>query len=306
MENRGLVSVIIPNYNHGKYLEQRIESVLNQTYPHFELIILDDCSSDDSMSIIERYREHPKLSHIIRNEVNLGSPFKQWVKGIELAKGEFVWIAESDDWCEETFLERLLEPMKDDTVTISYCQSHCLDDEGKIYWTSNHGRIAEIVNGKFFVEQYMLQMNGIFNASMALWRRDCYQYIKHDLLEYRFCGDWIFWIRMALQGKVSINGRILNYFRKHGNDVSGAVYSSGYNFKEELKLLTTLKEEGIVDDKQLTEALKAKFKQFWQRRKRFNQQDADEIADLFRRVIPSQLDALRIRASAIWQSVKGR
>lgn len=307
MENRGLVSVIIPNYNHGKYLEQRIESVLNQTYPHIELIILDDCSPDDSMSVIERYRHHSKISHIVRNEINVGSPFKQWAKGIELAKGEFVWIAESDDWCEPTMLNYLVEGMQqDDRCTISYCQSYCIDDQGIINWTSSHPRMEEIIDGKTFVGQHMLRMNGIFNASMALWRRDCYSHIKHDLLEYRFCGDWIFWIRVALQGKVAVNGRVLNYFRKHGNDVSGAVYSSGYNFKEELKVLTTLKADGVVDNVQLSEALKAKFKQFWQRRSRFSRQDVEEIADLFRRAIPSKLDALKIRSSAVWQSLKRR
>jgi glycosyltransferase involved in cell wall biosynthesis len=64
------VSVIIPNYNHGKYLKQRIDSVLNQTYQHFELIILDDCSTDDSVAIIEAYRGHRKVKKIIYNDKN--------------------------------------------------------------------------------------------------------------------------------------------------------------------------------------------------------------------------------------------
>ena len=100
-----LVSVIIPNYNHAVYLDERIKSVLNQTYQNFELIILDDCSPDNgaSMAIIEKYRNNPHISHIVYNDVNSGSTFKQWHKGLELAKGDLIWIAESDDNCEKSF-----------------------------------------------------------------------------------------------------------------------------------------------------------------------------------------------------------
>ncbi|MEJ7913050.1 MAG: glycosyltransferase family 2 protein, partial [Chitinophagaceae bacterium] len=78
-----MVSVIIPNYNHAEYLHQRIQSVLDQTWPHFEIIILDDCSTDNSKQIIEEYRYHDKVGAIIFNPVNSGSTFKQWIKGIE-------------------------------------------------------------------------------------------------------------------------------------------------------------------------------------------------------------------------------
>lgn len=91
------VSVIIPNYCHARFLNQRIDSVLNQTYSDYEVIILDDCSTDNSREIIESYRNHPKISHIVYNEKNSGSTFIQWEKGFELARGEYIWIAESDD-----------------------------------------------------------------------------------------------------------------------------------------------------------------------------------------------------------------
>ncbi len=73
--NDPFVSVILPNYNHAKYLPQRIESILNQTYQNFELIILDDCSSDNSREVIERYKDNPRISKIIFNEKNSGSRF---------------------------------------------------------------------------------------------------------------------------------------------------------------------------------------------------------------------------------------
>jgi glycosyltransferase involved in cell wall biosynthesis len=74
------VSVIIPNYNHARYLRGRIESVLRQTYRDFEVILLDDCSTDDSRSILGEYVKDPRV-RIDFNEVNSGSTFKQWNKG---------------------------------------------------------------------------------------------------------------------------------------------------------------------------------------------------------------------------------
>ena len=79
-----MVSVIIPNYNHAKYLEQRIDSVLNQSYQDFEVIILDDCSKDNSRDVIEKYRSHERVSHIVYNEQNSGGTFNQWNKGLSL------------------------------------------------------------------------------------------------------------------------------------------------------------------------------------------------------------------------------
>jgi glycosyltransferase involved in cell wall biosynthesis len=70
-----IVSVIIPNYNHAPFLKERIESVLNQSFQDFEVILLDDCSTDNSRDIIEQYRHHPRVSNIIFNEQNTGNTF---------------------------------------------------------------------------------------------------------------------------------------------------------------------------------------------------------------------------------------
>ena len=103
-----LVSIIIPNYNHAQFLERRIESVLNQTYKNFEIILLDDYSNDNSVDIIRRYQQNPYVSHISLNTQNSGSPFLQWQKGVRMSSGELVWIAESDDFCENSLLETLV------------------------------------------------------------------------------------------------------------------------------------------------------------------------------------------------------
>ncbi|MGI4804090.1 MAG: glycosyltransferase family 2 protein, partial [Janthinobacterium lividum] len=119
-----VVSVIIPNYNHAVFLQERIESVLFQSYRNFEVIILDDASQDTSKEIIESYRSHPQITQLIYNNENTGNPFLQWKKGFELAKGKYIWIAESDDNCNPLFLETLTSILeKDKSLSIVYTDS---------------------------------------------------------------------------------------------------------------------------------------------------------------------------------------
>jgi len=230
------VSVIIPNYNHCIYLVQRIESVLNQTFQDFEVIILDDCSTDKSRDIIEKYRSHPKVTQIVYNSFNSGTTFKQWQKGLVLARGEWIWIAESDDWCEPTFLQEVLMPVNDidNGVVISYCQSIIFNDN-KIISYPNLNLMNEEINGVDFIQKKMNLSNSIYNASMCVFKKD----IAHSLSEvvhFKFCGDWFFWILLALKGKVHISGKCLNYYRKHAGDVTSKRYIDGTFYKEYLEI----------------------------------------------------------------------
>ena len=241
------VSVIIPNYNHAPYLKQRIDSVLNQSYQDFELIILDDCSTDNSREVIEYYRTHPKVSSIIYNERNGGGTFRQWLKGISIACGIYIWIAESDDWCEPTFLENILPNMvKRPDCVIGYCQSYCVVDN-EIKALTSHPYLSEYVDGFTFIKQYMVATNSIYNASMAVWKKEAFNRISHDFVTYKLGGDWLFWVELCTTGNVFISGRILNYFRKHDMDVSGAAYGSGFNFVEELKLLKAVRDKNLIE-----------------------------------------------------------
>lgn len=127
-----LVSVIIPNYNHARFLDQRLQSVLNQTYRNIEVIILDDCSTDNSLEVIEKYRSDARIADVIVNEKNSGNTFLQWDKGIHLAQGELVWIAESDDYCELNMLEELVKAYyKKRGTVLAYSTSEYVGESGE-------------------------------------------------------------------------------------------------------------------------------------------------------------------------------
>ena len=125
------VSVIIPNYNYARYLEERISSILNQTFSDFEMILLDDASSDNSTEILKKYKDNPHVSHCIVNGKNSGCVFRQWEKGINLSKGKYIWIAESDDLAAPDFLEKTISALeRHPEANLCFCGSYLIDSIG--------------------------------------------------------------------------------------------------------------------------------------------------------------------------------
>jgi glycosyltransferase involved in cell wall biosynthesis len=257
-----LVSVIIPNFNHAPYLRQRIDSVLHQTFQDFDITILDDCSTDNSKEVIEEYRGNAKVVSIIYNHQNSGSPFKQWQKGINATTGNWIWIAESDDWCEPNFLETLIGGIEEKTC-LAIAQSLVLNNEGKILWNSEAEYFHKIISGLDFVKSKMILDNfGIPNVSMCIFKKSAYLNIDNEFTNYKFCGDWLFYILIALQGDVFISAKILNYFRKHDKDVSGKAYKNGLSYSEFFTLLDSLKKRNILTEREKKKAIVDKFRGF--------------------------------------------
>lgn len=224
------VSVIIPNYNHARYLRQRIETVLHQTYRDFEAILMDDCSTDESRAICLEYASDARV-RIEFNEKNSGSTFKQWNKGVGLARGEYVWIAESDDYADDHFLEQLVLRLDADRSTVlSYCRSWRVSGDGNLVgfadqystdldsqrWTADF-----LSDGREECEMYLVHRNTIPSASSVVFRKDVYEKVGGADERLVFCGDWKTWASMALTGgRIAYVGQPLNYFRFHDMTVT--------------------------------------------------------------------------------------
>lgn len=233
------VSVIVPNYNHAPYLRQRIESILNQTYQDFELILLDDSSTDGSWGILENYRNNPHVSHLIQNESNSGSAFRQWKKGIELAQGKWIWIAESDDYAEPSFLGRLMaEVQKTPDCVLAYAATWWVDQQGNTLWETPHNNRVNTYSGRDFIRQKQATCNSIVNVSECIFRRDCYRPSESYRYEHmRLCGDWLFYVLLAEQGRVVEVKEPLSYYRQHGSNISNDAERRGLTFLEGVDVL---------------------------------------------------------------------
>ena len=232
-------SVIVPNYNHGKFLDERIRSILSQTYQDFEIILLDDGSTDNSREILEQYRGHPSVSHMLFNEVNSGSPYHQWQRGIELASNEWIWIAESDDSAHPQFLQKCIDRMNDFPSAAMICvQSTWINESGEAWFTRQTGFEKEgCRNGESILRDYMIHENQVKNASAVVFPK---KNISHEELEnisrYTWCGDWALWNLLLSKGDFVFISEPLNYFRRHDKASSGLSYKQGLLYKEGLPL----------------------------------------------------------------------
>jgi len=226
----------MPNFNHAPYLKERMDSILAQDYPNFEVILLDDASTDESLTILKSYAEHPRVSKLIVNESNSGNTFLQWERGLELTTGDYIWIAESDDVAEPSLLSRLVDAIEQKDATLAFCHSEWIDSEGQPISRSIDPRWKRDFSmaGATFVRRYLLGYSSICNASAVLFKREATQMVEMEkVVQYTASGDRLFWIQIALQGRVAYVAEDLNKFRQHPKKVSGGAECMGVNIVQD-------------------------------------------------------------------------
>ncbi|MEW6517696.1 MAG: glycosyltransferase family A protein [candidate division FCPU426 bacterium] len=217
-----VVSVVVPSYNHARYLGRRLDSILEQTLQDFELIILDDASTDESPLVIKKYLPHPKI-RFVQNQTNSGSVFKQWAKGFALSQGRYIWMAESDDWADPRLLETLVALLeKHPRAGLAYCQSAIVNQDGAVIgnavgWTEDFapGRWQrDFVNsGMDEIRNYLTNRNTIPNASAVLIRKSALEALGPLNTDFQLCGDWMLWVRLLEKNDVAFCSQSLNYWR---------------------------------------------------------------------------------------------
>ena len=236
MLERPMISVILPNYNHANFLPERLHSIFNQTYTDFEVIILDDSSTDNSVTILNEYKSHPKLSHFIVNDNNTGSPFLQWKKGIDLAKGKYIWIAESDDSCELDFLEKQIKILEEKKAVVTVAKTIKFKTKAKLGEVS-HPIFKKDKNSPVLNEDQFLYCP-VLNVSSLVFLRENALKACH-FVNFRLIGDRVFYQEAFGEDIFYFNSQTQSFFRKEGDSVSSLVYKSinYYNlyFKEHIQ-----------------------------------------------------------------------
>ena len=231
------ISVIIPNYNYANFLFERVYSILNQNYPIYELIILDDCSTDNSLEIINQIvsciNKYINVK-VVLNEKNSGNAFSQWQKGFKLASGDYVWICEADDYCKKNFLRKVTKPINQNgNIIISYADTGFIDSTGTIVKKSlidqidllktGHWQKNYINTGQDEIDNYTYLNCTIPNVSGIIIKKDDYEDILNISKTFKQCGDWYFYLNALQRGKIAFNKKTLNYYRLHGNNISSTM-----------------------------------------------------------------------------------
>ncbi len=250
-----LISIIVPNFNHQKFLSLRLDSIYSQTYQNFEVILLDDASTDGSIDILTRYQNaHPDNTRLLVNDKNSGGVFHQWTKGLQLAQGDIIWIAESDDWCSDNFLETLTPFFENEAIQLAYSRTVFMDASGsEPQWSINEylydidplrwtAPIVETAN-KIVAEAFAIK-NIIPNASSAVFRNPGAMELLEDpsWKNMRTCGDWVFYLHLIRGGVLAYSPAACNYYRIHDDNTSVKSHDDDVFYAEHEVVAKTVQE----------------------------------------------------------------
>lgn len=183
-----LVSVVMPAYNAEKYIDQAISSVISQTYTKWELLIIDDCSTDGTAKIAECFASQDSRIRLLRNSQNMGVA-RTRNRGFDIAKGEWIALLDSDDVWHKEKLEKQLAVASCTEADIVYC-SYSLMDE-------NAGHLSDFIVPETTSYNDMLK-ESVLSCSTVLLRRSI-------LMQHRFSAeyrheDYVFWLELLRSG----------------------------------------------------------------------------------------------------------
>jgi len=248
------VSVIVPNYNHSQFLRQRLDSIYCQTHLNIEVLLLDDCSSDSSREILDEYAlRYPEITTTIYNESNSGGVFRQWSKGLKAASGDLVWIAESDDYCDNDFLAVLVKTFADESVLLAYSKTVFVDRDQNPLPDGFRYQLLDLPCNERWLDSYVVTAhqevnlalgikNTIPNASGVVFRRPAGMALLDDpnWLSMRVAGDWVFYLNLICGGKIAFCESTNNYFRRYQGSTAEVAYSQEYFYREVGKASLTI------------------------------------------------------------------
>lgn len=203
-------------YNGAKYIKEQIDSILNQTIQDFELVICDDCSTDNTIKILQEYAQIDSRFHVYLNEKNLGFK-KNFEKAISLCKGEYIALSDQDDIWEPNHLELLLDAIGDNVLA---CGNSAITDEkgNNLGMTLREQETLDYIpldNLKKAVS-ILIYRNPYQGASM-LMKRDLLKYILPFPEGGNFHDTWIALVSCFCGGLVYVNNILLKYRRTNNN-----------------------------------------------------------------------------------------
>jgi len=209
--NNQLVSIITPCYNSARYISQAIESVLAQTYQYWEMLIIDDCSTDGTVSIIKNYIKNDTRIKLLKTENNSGGPVKPRNIGIKNAQGRFIAFLDSDDKWLPSKLEKQINGFDNDEVAVvfSYYEKISGDNslkKNRVITSPKSVTYAELLRGNCIG-----CLTAIYDTEKV---GKCYfQLVGHE--------DYAFWLSVLRLGYVAHNTNTVEaLYRTRSNSIS--------------------------------------------------------------------------------------
>lgn len=241
-----LVSVCIPAYNNAAYIKDTVMSILEQTYQNIELVVVDDCSTDNTVEVLETIQD--ERLKIYKNEHNLGM-VGNWNRCLELATGEYVKLICADDMIHKDAIEKEAKMMyKHPTVNLVESDTTLVDINGKKTGQFRRYHKSGIVNGVKLAKKSMLLKNFYGAPVNNLIRRSTLEKTGGFDTTFTYILDFDMWLRLSCTGDVYIIHEQLNSFRIRNDSNTGMLIGEKrdvYN-AEHKKLLEKHANAGIV------------------------------------------------------------
>lgn len=235
MKKSPKVSVSIPTYNRQDYIGEAIDSVLQQTFTDFELIIVDNCSTDNTPEIIKKYALADKRIKYYRNEYNMGA-CSNINRAMLLARGEYVKLLFSDDKlaprCLKVFVEKM-ERHLDVSLITSFIQY--IGNGDHIKGESRFPGTGKL-DGKIYQKDLLINGNWPGSPSGVMFRRKDLHFGLFNHMWIDWLGDLDMWLRLLSVGNIYVVPEILSYFRIHDKQIS-SVYAVDFRLIKERLML---------------------------------------------------------------------
>ena len=226
-----LVSIVFTSYNHKEYLEKALESLLNQTFKNFELIIVDDASTDGSQEVLMTYEANEKVNLNLKKE-NSGSYVLASNYGASMAKGKYILFAQCDDYSEPTQLEELTNAaLENENCGVVYSISNLVDSQDRLIsddYIIRESFFKETIKNSRVIEgrlmrRFLSYSCIIPNLSAALIQRDLYNKVSGLSSDFKVVADWDFWLKLSQLTDFYYIKKPLNNFRQHQTTIRSSI-----------------------------------------------------------------------------------
>lgn len=230
-----LISIVLPVYNGAKYLRDSIDSVLAQTYTNWELLIVDDCSTDETPAIAQGYAQRDSRIRYYRNEQNLRLP-RNLNKGFSLTRGDYLTWTSDDNRYRPEALEKMHDALVRSGAQFVYCSMDIIDEDDNL------------------IETYIAKKESIkrlvgFNTVGAcfLYTRKVYETVGDYDHELILVEDYDYWQRIAMRFETVALEQILYDYRRHSGALTSTMRQDQFNRNREKMLLKNISGFGKLD-----------------------------------------------------------
>jgi glycosyltransferase involved in cell wall biosynthesis len=228
-----LVSIIFTSYNHSNYLSQALKSLVSQTYSNFELIIIDDCSTDGSQEILQEFQsQFPQKIKLHLLSKNTGSYVKASNFGAKMASGTYIIFAQCDDYSEVNQFERLVSVLEQNPdIGVVFSCSKLIDQNGNFIITDFDLRSSafkrkcatdSVVPGKM-MRNFLAHSCVIPNLSAAMVRKEILVQSGGLSDKYFVAADWAMWLDLSERTNFYYINEPLNNFRQHNTTIRSSI-----------------------------------------------------------------------------------